>query len=76
MTCISIITLWGWLGNVFIVLGLWGIGNKKRGAFLFSIAGESCWILKAFSLGMWDLGIICVVFLAMAVRAYCKWGKQ
>jgi hypothetical protein len=65
----------GWIGNLFIVAGLWGVGNKRRGAFLFSIAGEGAWIANAYSRGDWALTFICVVFLLMAVRAYVLWGK-
>jgi hypothetical protein len=64
-----------WIGNVFIVAGLWGVGNKRRGAFLFSIAGETAWISSAAARGDWALTTICVVFLIMAVRGYVLWGR-
>ena len=65
----------GWIGNLFIVAGLWGVGNKNRNAFLFSIAGESAWIANAYLRRDWALTSICVVFLLMAVRGYIKWGR-
>lgn len=64
-----------WIGNAFIVLGLWGIGSKRRGAFLFSIIGEAFWIAYASSIGLWSLAFICVVFLLLAARGYIKWGE-
>lgn len=64
-----------WIGNLFIVAGLYGVGNKLRRAFLASIVGESCWIIQAASKHDWALTSICVVFLLMAVRSYIKWGK-
>lgn len=64
----------GWTGSALLAWGLFGIGNKNRNAFFFSIAGESLWIVKSAMLGMWDLAAICCVFLFMAVRAYRAWG--
>lgn len=64
----------GWIGNVFIVLGLWGIGNRRRGAFLFSVVGELFWIAAAVGRGQFDLAVICVVFAVLALRSYVKWA--
>lgn len=66
----------GWIGNAFIVAGLWGIGNKAREAFLLSVVGESLWIANALSKEPrdWALASICIVFAAMAVRSYIKWA--
>ena len=64
-----------WIGNLFIVIGLWGIGSKQRKAFIASIIGEACWIVSAALSGNWALFTICWVFLFMAVRGYILWGK-
>jgi len=66
----------GWAGNVAIVAGLWGIGNQRRGAFLFSIVGESAWIVKSTINRQWDLAFICVIFAALAIRSWVKWGSK
>lgn len=63
----------GWFGNVFIVAGLWGIGNKRRGAFIFSVIGEGAWIIKSLVAHQYDLAVICCVFFALAIRSYFKW---
>jgi hypothetical protein len=63
----------GWIGSIALAAGLYGIGNKKRNAFLLSMLGESLWIIKSCILGMWDLAAICVVFLVLAIRAYRTW---
>jgi nicotinamide riboside transporter PnuC len=65
-----------WIGNIFIVIGLWYIGNKKRWAFLFSVVGETCWIIYSLTIGLYSLAAICVVFAFLAARSYYKWGKQ
>lgn len=64
-----------WLGNGLIIVGLWRIGEKDRRAFLFSIAGETCWTLAAAHDGDWALVFICTVFNIMAFRNFLKWAK-
>jgi hypothetical protein len=65
----------GWIGNILIAVGLWGIGSKKRSAFLWSIVGESVWVFYSLTIGMYDLAAICVVFALLALRNWIKWGK-
>lgn len=64
----------GWFGTGLLVLGAWGVGNKARMAFLATVVGEACWILKAGVVGDTALATVCVVFLGMAIRNYIKWG--
>lgn len=66
----------GWLGNLFIIGGLWGIGSKYRHAFLASIVGEVIWLVKAAYCEQYDLAAMCVVFAALAARSWYKWGKD
>lgn len=68
--------LLGWLGNIFIVIGLWKIADKWRNAFLFSIVGESAWIAKSLITQDYALAFICTVFNIMAFRSYIKWGRD
>lgn len=65
----------GWIGNVLIVIGLWKVGDKWRHAFLFSIAGEVLWTIKATMTGQYDLAIICAVFCVLASRNWWKWRE-
>lgn len=65
----------GWIGNIFIVYGLWGVGNKDRRAFWASGLGELAWIANAIHRQDWALATICVVFLLMAVRGFILWGR-
>lgn len=34
-----------WIGNIFICIGLYLVGNKVRQAFIFSAIGEFCWMV-------------------------------
>lgn len=63
----------GWIGDLFIVVGLWKVGSRQRNGFLASIAGEACWIANAYLRSDWALASICVVFLLMAMRGYRLW---
>lgn len=65
-----------WIGNLFIVIGLWRVGYKDRNAFLYSIVGETMWILWSWSTANWSLLFICSVFNLLAFRNYIKWGKS
>jgi hypothetical protein len=66
----------GWLGNICIVLGLWGIGSKRRSAFLFSVVGEAAYIWRSYATHDWALFAVCCVFLAMAIRGFYLWGNE
>jgi hypothetical protein len=71
-----LLLLAGWTGNVFIVVGLWGVGNKRRGAFWCSMIGEACYIWRSYIARDPALGFVCVVFLLMALRGYVLWGRE
>lgn len=65
-----------WLGNAFILIGLYLIGNKKRYAFLFSVVGEALWMVWSIRERIWSLALITLVFAALAIRSYIKWGQE
>lgn len=65
----------GWIGNVFVILGLYGVGNKNRNSLWFSIIGECCYIIHTALVGDWAIFAAAWIFLFMVVRAYVKWGQ-
>ena len=65
----------GWIGNIFIVIGLWTAGNKWKYAFIFSAIGETIWTIYAFRIGMIDLAVVCIIFALIAIRNIFKWNK-
>jgi hypothetical protein len=65
----------GWLGDAFLVFGMYELGNKRRNGFLASIIGEFLWILAASSRHQWDLVAICVIFAVMAAKGFYTWGN-
>jgi hypothetical protein len=66
-------TLLGWLANALCVVGVWGVGSKRRGAFLVTIAGELLWVVVALDRGMYDLAAVCLLFGVLAFRSWYQW---
>jgi hypothetical protein len=69
------IALLGWIGNVFLVWGIWEIGNRHRFAHLLTCVGEAAWIAKSITVGAYDLACICAVFFVLALRCWIRWGE-
>ena len=65
----------GWFANVFLVVGLWMVGNKARWAFILTAVGEAIWTVTSILRGQFDLAFICVVFTILAIRNWFKWGN-
>jgi hypothetical protein len=65
----------GWIGNIFLIIGLWLIGYKKRVAFIFTIIGESIWIYYSINSNQLDLAFICLLFAILAGRNFFMWRK-
>jgi len=65
-----------WAGNIFICLGIWYIGEKRRFAFLFSIVGEAFWLVYSLQHQLYSLAFIVAVFGVLAFRNWILWGRQ
>jgi hypothetical protein len=66
----------GWIGNIFLVVGIWLIGCKRRTGFLCALVGELLWTLYARQTGQWSLIFICIVFDVIYAINYWKWRKD
>jgi len=67
------LTLLGYLGDVFLVWGVWEMGNRKRYAHLVTVVGETCWIACSLARHEYELTFICVLFGLLAARAWWLW---
>lgn len=67
------LTTLSWIANAFIITGLYLVGNKKRGAFLYTITGETLWLVAAIGWQLWSMAFVCAIFVGLAVRNYIKW---
>lgn len=65
-----------WLGAVFIVAGLWRMGNKYRDTFVLQSAGNMAWATVAYSRSAWPLMALSLVLILLSVRCYIKWGAS
>ena len=66
----------GWISNLFIVVGLWGVGNKSRIFLLISAIGNIGWLSIATARSDWALAALCVVLISLSVRGWFKWGSM
>jgi hypothetical protein len=60
----------GWIGNAFLVVGMWQIGNRKRWAFILQAIGEIIWLYACYLLYSYSMMFICAVFTVIAIRNY------
>ncbi len=65
----------GWIANFLQVIGLVLLGKKQRVGWLFGVAAECLWIVRAEAKDMPDLMFISVIYIAVAVINWSKWGK-
>ena len=66
----------GWIGNLCVIIGLWGVGDKNRNMLWFSMAGEVSYIIPCAIVKDWPIFFAAWIFLFMVVRAYVKWGQS
>lgn len=66
-------TIIGWVGNLFLVLGALRMAHKNRHAFAYSICGGLCWLHEASLTGRFDWIFIETVMLFAAARNYWHW---
>ena len=64
-----------WIGDLFILMGAWGVGNRRRSAFLFTITGEILWIAEATQRKDRALAFLCTLFVLLATRSLLLWGR-
>jgi hypothetical protein len=65
----------GWAANVFLLIGMYLVGEKRRSAFLFTIVGELLYVWRGLDTGQTDLAVICLLFGAGAAWNWRKWGR-
>lgn len=65
----------GWVANVFLVIGLWTMGDRWPYAFAFTFVGEALWSIKVAKMRQWDMLAICVVFAILALRNLVLWSS-
>lgn len=63
-----------WLGIVFIMVGVYLIGSKKRIGFLSSLFGNVLWIYFGYSTGIVSVIAINTIFLFLNSRGFINWG--
>lgn len=68
--------MFGWIGNVFIVWGLWQVGNKVRAAFIYTMIGEAFYFVHVALRRDWAILAAVTIFFSLAARNWWKWGQD
>ncbi len=66
----------GWIGNIFLLVGVYYIGNKQKVGFLLTAFGEIIWIAYSVTISLWSLVAACVLFFGMSLRNWYKWYRD
>lgn len=64
-----------WIAMTGSLLFVYLIGNKKRYAFIIYIAANIAWIIVNYMAQIWPGVIVCIILIALNIRAYLKWEK-
>lgn len=63
----------GWIGNIFLIIGVFFINQKTRWPFLFMAVGEAIWFAYSMNMHKADMAFICFLFCILATRNFFKW---
>lgn len=69
-------TILGLLAGALHVAGVWGVGSRRRGAFLLLTAGSLAWIVHAALALNPGLGLSNAVFVALNLRGWARWKQD
>lgn len=66
----------GWIGNVFIILGILLVAYRIRSGFLYGCLGNGLWLCKGFLTYQWDLVTIEALIVVLQAFSWLKWGQM
>jgi len=75
----DILTALGYVGTVFIILGIFLVGRKYRHALLFSIIGEGAYVIRELAKWPnvdWALLSLVTILLIVAADGWRRWQKE
>lgn len=65
----------GWVGNVFIILGILAIAYQYKVGFILGIIGNLLWCVRGYYTGQYDLITIEVFIVVLQIFSYFNWGR-
>lgn len=68
-------TIIGWIGNIFILIGLVLVSYRRRSGFVHGCVGNSLWIVKASLTDQYDLLTIEIIIVIIQIFAWYNWGR-
>ena len=64
----------GWIGAVLVLGAIYFVGQKNRWGHLMGAVGEVFWVLYAYHLGSWELGLMGAIYMVVYLRNFWKWS--
>lgn len=66
--------MFGWLGNLFIIIGLIMVAYHLRVGFLSGVLGNTFWCIQGILTYQYDLIVIEVIVVVLQLFSYWNWG--
>jgi nicotinamide riboside transporter PnuC len=64
----------GWVGSVFIILGIWLVGDKSLWGFVFGALGNGLWVYVGLKRGkQYDLAVVALIATVLNIIGLYKW---
>ena len=65
-----------WFGTLFVVLGIYFLGEKQKKGFIFGVIGSSAWLIFAVMVDSVASFVLNVLMIGLNIRGYLKWIKE
>jgi hypothetical protein len=65
--------LFGWFGNVFIIISMVLVVRKSKWGFASGILGNLLWVVKGFFTGQWDLITLDAIIIVVQSYGFYQW---
>lgn len=71
-----VLDLFGHVGYVFILYGLWLLTQGRKFGWGMRFVGEAIWVILGFALGMSSIWMWGLVFMSMDIVGYYRWSTK
>lgn len=63
----------GWIGTIFLILGLWYTGKLRWWGPLLTCVGEAIWVFVSIVRSQLDILVLSLVFLLVSIKNSYHW---
>jgi hypothetical protein len=65
----------GYIAYALVFFGVWRIGKRSRNGWLWKGAGDGCWVLLGYSLGLSSIVLMELGMLISDLYFYREWNE-